>query len=90
MCLGSSDEVLPGGDDAPSPQQPQKAVTSAQRSNTSVHVCWHRGASLGLDDQLRAVEVHIDLSNHSKQTYLYIICHISESTEWFSAEKIQE
>ncbi|XP_065333134.1 FERM, ARHGEF and pleckstrin domain-containing protein 1 isoform X2 [Cloeon dipterum] len=48
----SSDEVLPGVDEPPQ----QKAVTPAQRSNTSVHVCWHRGASLGLEDQLRAVE----------------------------------
>ncbi|KAF4519097.1 hypothetical protein B566_EDAN018352 [Ephemera danica] len=55
-ACSSSDEVLPGSEEMPSPQTPQKAVTSTQRSNTSVHVCWHRGASLGLDDQLRAVE----------------------------------
>ncbi|XP_039300824.1 FERM, ARHGEF and pleckstrin domain-containing protein 2-like [Nilaparvata lugens] len=29
---------------------------SPQRSNTTVHVCWHRNTSIGIEDQLRAVE----------------------------------
>lgn len=53
--FGSSDEVLPEGGVASEPEA--KPLASLQRSNTSVHVCWHRGASLALDDHVRAVTV---------------------------------
>jgi FERM, RhoGEF and pleckstrin domain protein 2 len=53
--FGSSDEVLPEGGAASEPEA--KPLASLQRSNTSVHVCWHRGASLALDDHVRAVTV---------------------------------
>jgi len=55
--FGSSDEVLPEGGVASEPEA--KPLASLQRSNTSVHVCWHRGASLALDDHVRAVTVSV-------------------------------
>jgi FERM, RhoGEF and pleckstrin domain protein 2 len=59
--FGSSDEVLPEGGVVSEPEA--KPLASLQRSNTSVHVCWHRGASLALDDHVRAVTVsHSPLS----------------------------
>lgn len=33
--------------------------TPASRSNTALHVCWHRGATVGIHDHLNAVEVRI-------------------------------
>lgn len=29
----------------------------AQRTNTTVHVCWHRSTSISMKDELLAVEV---------------------------------
>lgn len=37
----------------------EKAAGATQRSNTTVHVCWHRNTSISMRDQLRAVEVSI-------------------------------
>lgn len=60
---GMSDGSSPGGNvSAPiqispsvgSPSTP--TTTPTQRSNTTVHVCWHRNTSIGINDQMRAVE----------------------------------
>nr|CAD7425416.1 unnamed protein product [Timema monikensis] len=49
----SSDEVIDKcGDEANS----NREKASSQRSNTTVHVCWHRNTSISMGDQLRAVE----------------------------------
>lgn len=32
-------------------------VKASQRSNTTVHVCWHRNTSISYSDQLRAFQV---------------------------------
>nr|CAD7196275.1 unnamed protein product [Timema douglasi] len=49
----SSDEVIDKcGDEGNS----NREKASSQRSNTTVHVCWHRNTSISMGDQLRAVE----------------------------------
>ncbi|XP_063223774.1 FERM, ARHGEF and pleckstrin domain-containing protein 1 [Bacillus rossius redtenbacheri] len=49
----SSDEVIDKcGEDAGS----NREKASSQRSNTTVHVCWHRNTSISMNDQLKAVE----------------------------------
>jgi FERM/RhoGEF/pleckstrin domain protein 2 len=60
LNLGSSEEVLdktgafedsrPNGADG-------KERTQQQRSNTTVHVCWHRNTSISTRDHLLALEV---------------------------------
>ncbi|PSN29677.1 FERM, RhoGEF and pleckstrin domain-containing protein 2 [Blattella germanica] len=55
----SSDEVMDkcGGDNANDANNArEKAAGATQRSNTTVHVCWHRNTSISMRDQLRAVE----------------------------------
>ncbi|XP_021924300.1 FERM, RhoGEF and pleckstrin domain-containing protein 1 isoform X2 [Zootermopsis nevadensis] len=56
----SSDEVMEtcGGDGVNDTNGTgrEKAAGAAQRSNTTVHVCWHRNTSISMRDQLRAVE----------------------------------
>ena len=59
---GSSDEIMDkcggeGANDATSGRE--KAAGATQRSNTTVHVCWHRNTSISMCDQLRAVEVSV-------------------------------
>lgn len=50
---GSSDEVVDKiGEDGHSTLN----KNSQQRSNTTVHVCWHRNTSTSLKDHLRAFE----------------------------------
>lgn len=48
----SSDEVM----DKCGQEDGTNNKVSPLRSNTTVHVCWHRNTSISLDDQLRAVE----------------------------------
>jgi len=56
----SSDEVMDacGGDSTNDTNGPgrEKSAGATQRSNTTVHVCWHRNTSISMRDQLRAVE----------------------------------
>uniref|UniRef100_A0A224X662 Moesin/ezrin/radixin homolog 1 n=1 Tax=Panstrongylus lignarius TaxID=156445 RepID=A0A224X662_9HEMI len=48
-CSSSSDDVNEKcGDDA--------VRATPQRSNTTVHVCWHRNTSISLNDQIRAAQ----------------------------------
>ncbi|XP_039299364.1 FERM, ARHGEF and pleckstrin domain-containing protein 2-like [Nilaparvata lugens] len=49
----SSDEVM---DKCGQSIEEANSKVSPQRSNTTVHVCWHRNTSIGIEDQLRAVE----------------------------------
>lgn len=50
----SSDEVIDKcGEDAVSNRE---KASQTQRSNTTVHVCWHRNTSISMTEQLRAVE----------------------------------
>lgn len=54
FCTGSSDEVL---DKCGSEVEVNaKSTPTSQRSNTTVHVCWHRSTSVCIDDLLRAAE----------------------------------
>jgi len=61
LLAGSSDEVMDacGGDGTNDTNGPgrEKSAGATQRSNTTVHVCWHRNTSISMRDQLRAVEV---------------------------------
>lgn len=61
LLAGSSDEVMDacGGDSTNDTNGPgrEKSAGATQRSNTTVHVCWHRNTSISMHDQLRAVEV---------------------------------
>lgn len=50
---GSSDEVM---DKCGQSVEESNNKVSPQRSNTTVHVCWHRNTSISMEDQLRAVE----------------------------------
>lgn len=50
---GSSDEVM----DKCGQEDGTNNKVSPQRSNTTVHVCWHRNTSISIEDQLLAVEV---------------------------------
>lgn len=53
VLLGSSDEIMDQcGTDMATQTKP-----STQRSNTTVHVCWHRNTSISMQDQLIAAEV---------------------------------
>jgi hypothetical protein len=60
LPAGSSDEVMDtcgeGATDTNGPGR-EKSAGAAQRSNTTVHVCWHRNTSISMRDQLRAAEV---------------------------------
>ncbi|XP_049801238.1 FERM, ARHGEF and pleckstrin domain-containing protein 1 [Schistocerca nitens] len=50
----SSDEIIDKcGEDTASNRE---KASQTQRSNTTVHVCWHRNTSISMQDQLRAVE----------------------------------
>lgn len=50
----SSDEIIDKcGEDTASNRE---KASQTQRSNTTVHVCWHRNTSISMLDQLRAVE----------------------------------
>lgn len=50
---GSSDEIMDQcGTEASTQTKPQ-----SQRSNTTVHVCWHRSTSISMKDELISVEV---------------------------------
>ncbi|XP_046393623.1 FERM, ARHGEF and pleckstrin domain-containing protein 1-like [Ischnura elegans] len=61
---GVSDGSSPGGPITSPNQSSTTVVTSpsttttspTQRSNTTVHVCWHRNTSIGMNDQMCAVE----------------------------------
>jgi FERM/RhoGEF/pleckstrin domain protein 2 len=61
LHAGSSDEVMDtcGGDSTNDTNGTgrEKSAGATQRSNTTVHVCWHRNTSISMRDQLRAVEV---------------------------------
>ncbi|GLV37815.1 Chondrocyte-derived ezrin-like domain containing protein [Carabus blaptoides fortunei] len=48
----SSDEIM----DQCGTDQATQTKPSSQRSNTTVHVCWHRNTSISMDDQLVAAE----------------------------------
>ncbi|KAJ4427655.1 hypothetical protein ANN_25303 [Periplaneta americana] len=63
----SSDEVMDtcGGDTVNDTNGAgrEKAAGTTQRSNTTVHVCWHRNTSISMRDQLRAVEDDFPLAS---------------------------
>jgi hypothetical protein len=56
---GSSEEVLDktGAAEDSSVGTNGKERTQQQRSNTTVHVCWHRNTSISTRDHLLALEV---------------------------------
>jgi FERM/RhoGEF/pleckstrin domain protein 2 len=62
---GSSEEVLDktGAAEDSSVGINGKERTQQQRSNTTVHVCWHRNTSISTRDHLLALEVFIFLFN---------------------------
>lgn len=76
---GSSDEVMEtcGGDGVNDTNGTgrEKAAGAAQRSNTTVHVCWHRNTSISMRDQLRAVEVSILYSYFSRHNFV-VVYHV--------------
>lgn len=51
---GSSDEHI---DQCGNNDVSIQVKSQAQRSNTTVHVCWHRSTSISMKDELLAVEV---------------------------------
>lgn len=53
ISVGSSDEHV----DQLSNEASTQTKPQAQRSNTTVHVCWHRNTSISMGDELLAVEV---------------------------------
>lgn len=57
QILGSADEMGDGvgleGD-----RGSCGGAKASQRSNTTVHVCWHRNTSISYSDQLRAFQVN--------------------------------
>lgn len=56
--IGSSDDMISNNGDCNGvSSELNKAPGSAQRNNTTVHVCWHRNTSIGMADHLRATEV---------------------------------
>lgn len=58
--LGSSDEIVDQcGTEASTQTKPQ-----SQRSNTTVHVCWHRSTSISVRDELLSVEVGSQFSTN--------------------------
>lgn len=60
---GSSEEVLDktGAAEDSSLGASGKERTQQQRSNTTVHVCWHRNTSISSRDHLLALEVCVTL-----------------------------
>lgn len=46
-----------------------KAPGTAQRNNTTVHVCWHRNTSIAMADHLRAIEVSKHFVSQSNFCY---------------------
>lgn len=54
--VGSSDEII----DQCGTEIGTQTKPSSQRSNTTVHVCWHRNTSVSMRDQIVAVEVLIN------------------------------
>ncbi|GFG38752.1 hypothetical protein Cfor_07049 [Coptotermes formosanus] len=73
----SSDEVMDacGGDNTNNTNGTgrEKSAGATQRSNTTVHVCWHRNTSISMRDQLRAVE---------NQLSGYLLRKFKNSTGW--------
>lgn len=59
------------------------------RNNTALHVCWHRGVTVSLDDQILASKVSL---NEFKVTLILtnLYSSISESNFWIFIEKIQK
>lgn len=64
FCQGSSDEVLDRSDGSALDDSlttmrglGEKGATPQQRSNTTVHVCWHRATSVSAHDYSLAVQV---------------------------------
>lgn len=55
MLVGSSDDVI-------DKCGTEEHKVSPQRSNTTVHVCWHRNTSVSMEDTLRAA--HNTLSGY--------------------------
>jgi len=55
--LGSSEEVLDKTGATDDSVANGKERTQQQRSNTTVHVCWHRNTSISTRDHLLALEV---------------------------------
>lgn len=64
LVLGSVDEVGDGtgveGD-----RTSCGGAKASQRSNTTVHVCWHRNTSISYSDQLRAFQVNTQNWNYN-------------------------
>lgn len=66
LFSGSSEEVLDKtgmADDSSASANGKERAQQQQRSNTTVHVCWHRNTSISSQDHLLALEV---LSYHSR------------------------
>lgn len=61
--LGSSDELLEQGDCFRATEMVTPGGGSTKpyqhRSNTTVHVCWHRNTSVGRDDYKKALLVTV-------------------------------
>lgn len=64
FVLGSSDEVLDRSDGSALDDSlttmrglGEKGASPQQRSNTTVHVCWHRATSVSAHDYSLAVQV---------------------------------
>lgn len=70
--LGSSDELLEQGDGFRSAEIMTASSGSTKpyqhRSNTTVHVCWHRNTSVGREDYKKALLVFI--------LYINYVCYI--------------
>lgn len=65
---GSSEEIIDMcGVDVP------LSNVSSQRNNTSLHVCWHRAATITLKDQLMQAEVSILLYKHFYYFHKHIL-----------------
>lgn len=68
MQLGSSDELLEQGDGFRSSEIMTASSGSTKpyqhRSNTTVHVCWHRNTSVGREDYKKALLVLIYCINY--------------------------
>lgn len=69
---GSSDEVLDRSDGSTLDESQairglgEKGASPQQRSNTTVHVCWHRATSVSANDYSLAVQVR------GPSLYLYV------------------
>lgn len=72
---GSSDEVLDRSDGSTLDESQairglgEKGASPQQRSNTTVHVCWHRATSVSANDYSLAVQVR------GPSLYLYMWCY---------------